>query len=143
SQLISDLVDISRIVTGKLRLEVRRVDLNTVIESAIDSSRLDAEAKSQTLRFVCDTLDPVILGDSDRLQQVVGNLLSNAIKFTPAGGIIEVRLQTAGAYAEIIVTDNGPGVNPEFLPHVFDKFRQADNSDSRQNRGLGLGLAIV
>jgi len=143
NQLISDLLDISRIVTGKLHLEMRQVDLNEVIEAVLDSSRLAAEAKSHVLRFVRDPYDAAITGDSDRLQQIVGNLVSNAIKFTPPGGIIEVRLQSAGVCAQITVSDNGAGVSAEVLPHVFDKFRQADGSDSRQNRGLGLGLAIV
>jgi len=143
NQLISDLLDISRIVTGKLHLEMRRVALNDVVETTLDSAKLDAEAKAQTLHFCQDPLDPIIMGDPDRLQQVVGNLLSNAIKFTPAGGRVEVRVRSDAALVEISVTDNGAGVNPEFLPHVFDKFRQADISDTRQNRGLGLGLAIV
>jgi signal transduction histidine kinase len=143
NQLISDLLDISRIVTGKLHLEMRRVDLNEVIETVLDSARLAAGAKRQDLRFARDPFDAYITGDPDRLQQIVGNLISNSIKFTPDSGCIEVRLKFASGCAQIAVTDNGAGVSAEFLPHVFDKFRQADTSDSRQNRGLGLGLAIV
>jgi signal transduction histidine kinase len=143
SQLISDLLDISRIVTGKLHLELRRVDLNEVIETVLDSARLAAEAKSHTLQFISNQADAAVNGDPDRLQQIIGNLVSNAIKFTPDGGVIEVSLRSDGGSAQITVSDNGAGVSPEFLPHVFDKFRQAENPDPGQNRGLGLGLAIV
>lgn len=143
SQLISDLLDISRIATGKLKLVMEPVDLNGIIKSALDSVKLAADAKSIRLTYKADPFAANVIGDADRLQQIIWNLVSNAIKFTPAKGRIEVRLIAMGPYAEIKVVDNGAGVSPEFLPHVFEKFRQADTSAARTNGGLGLGLAIV
>jgi PAS domain S-box-containing protein len=143
AQLIEDLLDVSRIVTGRLRLEVRPVELDAVVEAAVDSVKLAAEAKKIRLQVIADSAAGPVLGDPERLQQVVWNLLSNAIKFTPKGGRIQVRLARVDSHAEITVGDSGQGIAPEFLPYVFDRFRQADSSITRTHRGLGLGLAIV
>jgi PAS domain S-box-containing protein len=143
TQLIDDLLDTSRIITGKLRLDVRPVDLASVVAAATETARPAAEARDIRLRTLLDTQAGLISGDPDRLQQVVWNLLSNAIKFTPKGGSVEVRLGRTAAHVEITVTDTGRGIAPEFLPHVFDRFRQADQTTTRTHGGLGLGLAIV
>lgn len=143
SQLIDDLLDISRIITGKIRLNVRAVDLLPVIEAAIETVRPAAEAKNIRLQSVLDPAAGPVLGDSERLQQIVWNLLSNAVKFTPKAGRVQVYLQRVNSHVEIIVADNGQGISAEFLPYVFDRFRQADNSITRSFGGLGLGLAIV
>jgi signal transduction histidine kinase/ActR/RegA family two-component response regulator len=143
AQLIEDILDISRIITGKLRLQVRRVNLVPVIESAIESVRLAAEAKSIRLQSVLDSQAGLLLGDANRLQQVVWNLLSNALKFTPKDGRVEIRLERVNSYAEITVSDTGPGISSDFLPFVFDRFRQHDSTTTRSYGGLGLGLAIV
>ncbi|HEX8096383.1 MAG TPA: ATP-binding protein, partial [Pyrinomonadaceae bacterium] len=143
SQLIDDLLDVSRIVTGKLRLDVRPVDPNYFLESAIESLRPAAEAKGVRVQKIVDTGVVSVSGDPGRLQQVVWNLLSNAIKFTPRGGRVQIRLERVNSHIEIAVSDTGAGIAPEFLPHVFDRFRQADQRTTRQHGGLGLGLAIV
>ena len=143
TQIIEDLLDVSRIVTGKLRLEVSAVDLVTVIDSVLDSIRLAADSKRIQIRRRVDKSAAVVNGDATRLHQVVSNLLTNAVKFTPPGGWIEVRLERAGDMARLCVEDNGAGISPEFLPHVFERFRQADGSTTRSHGGLGLGLAIV
>jgi len=143
AQLIEDLLDVSRITSGKLRLDVRPIELPSVVEAAIESVRPGAEAKGMRLEIVLDRNAGVVSGDPERLQQVVWNLLSNAIKFTPRGGRIQVRLQHVNSHVEITVSDTGQGINPQFLPHVFERFRQADSSSTRAHGGLGLGLAIV
>lgn len=143
AQLIEDILDVSRIITGKLRLQVRPVNLVPVIESAIESVRLAAEAKSIRLQSVLDSQAGLLLGDANRLQQVVWNLLSNALKFTPKDGRVEIRLERVNSHAEITVSDTGPGISSDFLPFVFDRFRQHDSSTTRSYGGLGLGLAIV
>ncbi len=141
AQLISDLLDVSRIVSGKMRIEVAPVDLVPVIEAAVDTVMPAATAKQIEVQR---TLVPlVVLGDAGRLQQVISNLLSNAAKFTPTGGRVEVQLEERDAGAVITVRDNGAGIAPEFLPYVFDRFRQFDSSSTRRHGGLGLGLAIV
>ena len=142
AQLIDDLLDISRVVSGRLRLELRSVDLRGVVDAAAATVRGAAEAKGITLDLAGAA--PPVLGDPTRLQQVTWNLLSNAIKFTPPGGRVrvEVRRSPAGA-AELVVADNGQGIDPAFLPHVFDRFRQADASITRHHGGLGVGLALV
>jgi len=143
AQLVEDILDVSRVISGKLRLNLGNVDLASVINAAIDSVQLAADSKE--IRFEI-TLDPSvrrISGDAGRLQQVVWNLLSNAIKFTPQGGLIEVRLDHVDTQIQISVSDNGPGIGAEFLPYIFDRFRQADGSSTRRYGGLGLGLAIV
>jgi PAS domain S-box-containing protein len=141
AQLIDDLLDVSGIVAGKLRLEVGPVDLVAVIESAIESVQGLADAKSIGLKAVLDPSAGSIAGDPGRLQQVVWNLLANAIKFTPSRGRIDLRLERAGSHARLTVRDTGRGISPELLPHIFDRFRQDERT--RQHGGLGLGLAIV
>jgi PAS domain S-box-containing protein len=143
NQLIEDLLDVSRIITGKLRLDVRAVDLPGVIMAAVDAARPAAEAKNIRLQTLLDPQASAISGDPDRLQQVVWNLLSNAIKFTPKNGRVQVRLERVNSHVEIVVSDTGQGIEPEFLPFVFERFRQSDGSTTRQHGGLGLGLAIV
>jgi signal transduction histidine kinase/ActR/RegA family two-component response regulator len=143
AHLIEDLLDISRIMSGRMRLEFQRVDLRTVIDAALDAVRPAAEARQISLEKVIDDEAGPVFGDASRLQQIVWNLLSNAVKFTPEGQSAQVRLQRANAHVEIVVADTGQGISPEFLPHVFDSFRQADSTSTRQHGGLGLGLAIV
>jgi signal transduction histidine kinase len=143
NQLIEDLLDVSRIITGKLRLDVRPVDAAAIIESAIEAVLPAAEAKEIRVQKILDTKVSSILGDPARLQQVIWNLLSNAIKFTPRGGRVHVRLERINSHLEISVSDSGQGIDKEFLPYVFDRFRQADGTSARKFGGLGLGLAIV
>jgi PAS domain S-box-containing protein len=143
AQLIDDLLDVSRIITGKIRIDVRPVDPNSFIEAAVEAVRPAAEAKGVRLQRIMDTGIVTVSGDPVRLQQVVWNLLSNAIKFTPKGGRVQVRLERVNSHIEIAVSDTGPGIEPEFLPYVFDRFRQADGRTTRQHGGLGLGLSIV
>ncbi len=143
SQLIEDLLDISRIVSGKLRLEVRPLALASVIEAALDTVRPAADARAIRLEVVTDPQPGCVSGDPDRLQQIVWNLLINAIKFTPRGGRVRVALRPVNAHVELSVSDTGQGIAAEFLPHVFDRFRQGDSSTTRAHGGLGLGLSIV
>jgi PAS domain S-box-containing protein len=143
AQLIDDLLDISRIITGRLSIDAKPVDLASVVETAVASVRPAAQSKSLTLETKIDALAGAVNGDADRLQQVVWNLLTNAIKFTPRGGLIEVRLSLSGSRVEVAVRDTGQGIEQDFLPHVFDRFRQADASTTRRHNGLGLGLSIV
>jgi PAS domain S-box-containing protein len=143
AQLIEDLLDVSRIVSGKMRLEVRPTDLATVIHAAIDVVGPAADAKEIRMEVVLDTQTGPIAGDPARLQQVVWNLLSNAVKFTPKRGRIQIVLERVNSHVEIAVSDTGQGLDPRFLPHIFERFRQADSTTSRMHGGLGLGLAIV
>ncbi len=143
AQLIDDLLDVSRIITGKLRIDVRAVDPNSFIEAAVEAVRPAAEAKGVRLQKIIDTGAVSVAGDPVRLQQVIWNLLSNAIKFTPRGGRVQVRLERVNSHIEIAVVDTGAGIVPEFLPHVFERFRQADQKTTRQHGGMGLGLSIV
>ena len=143
AQLIDDLLDVSRIVTGKLRMDVRPSDPTAFIDAAVEAVRPAAEAKGVRVMKVMDTGAVAIPGDPVRLQQVVWNLLSNAIKFTPRGGRVQIRSARVNSHLEIVVSDTGQGIAPDFLPHVFDRFRQADQKTSRQYGGMGLGLAIV
>ena len=143
AQLISDLLDVSRIITGKLRLELTPVELPRIIDAALDSVRPAADAKGIRIRLTLDRGVGPLVGDPDRLQQVIWNLLSNAIKFTPQEGSVEVRLSQRDSQAEIEVQDTGAGIRPDFVPYVFDRFRQAESSTTRQYGGLGLGLSIV
>ncbi len=142
-QLIDDLLDVSRVVSGKMRLDIRPVDLRTVIEGALDAVRPAAEAKAIRLQSVLDPRAAPITGDSGRLQQVIWNLLMNAVKFTPKGGRVQVHLQRVNSHVEIIVSDTGPGIAPDVLPFIFERFTQADSSSTRAHSGLGLGLALV
>jgi signal transduction histidine kinase len=143
AQLIGDLLDVSRIITGKLRLDFKPVELHRVIDAALESVQPAADAKGIRLAVNLGALAFPVLGDSDRLQQVVWNLLSNGIKFTPRGGRVEVLLRESAGNAVIQVSDSGIGIRPDFLPFVFDRFRQAEGSITRSHTGLGLGLSIV
>ena len=143
AQIIEDLLDMSRIISGKVRLDVQRVDLPAVVAAAIDTVRASASAKGVRLQTIIDPLNAPVTGDPNRLQQVFWNLLSNAIKFTPKGGRIQVLLERVDSHVEVSIIDTGEGISPEFLPYVFDRFKQADASTTRRHGGLGLGLAIV
>ncbi len=143
SQLIEDLLDVSRIVSGKLRIEMQPIDFIDVVRAALDTVRPTVEAKQLHLQIELDPAASTITGDANRLQQVVWNLLSNAAKFTPFGGTIMVQLQVYHQAAQLIVRDTGQGISPSFLPYVFDRFRQADGTSTRSSGGLGLGLAIA
>jgi signal transduction histidine kinase/CheY-like chemotaxis protein len=143
TKLIEDILDVSRIVSGKLHLNVRAVDLGALVQAGVDSVAHAAEAKEIRLESSVDPAAAAVSGDPDRLQQVLWNLLSNAIKFTPRGGRVSVRVTRPDSQVEIVVADDGIGIRPEFLPHVFERFRQADASSTRAHGGLGLGLAIV
>jgi PAS domain S-box-containing protein len=143
TQLIEDLLDMSRIISGKIRLDVQRVDLAAVVDAAVEAVRPSASLKGLQIRKLLDPLAGPVMGDPNRLQQVVWNLLTNAIKFTPKLGRIEVILERINSHVEIHVSDTGQGIKPEFLPHVFERFRQADGSTTRRHGGLGLGLSIV
>lgn len=142
-QLIDDLLDISRIVAGKIRLDARPTSVAPLIEAALDSVRPVAAIKNIRLELVLDDRTVKVQGDAVRLQQIIWNLLTNALKFTPEGGCVTVRLERADEMVWITVTDTGQGISPEFLPYVFDRFRQADSSTTREYAGLGLGLALV
>jgi len=144
AQLVEDLLDVSRIVSGKMQIRTERVELHRVIALAVETVQPAALTRRITLDRRFESQDPVVVtGDPDRLRQIVWNLLSNAVKFTPIGGRVQVELARAGWSAEIIVRDNGQGIAPAFLPYVFDRFRQADSTTTRRHGGLGLGLAIV
>jgi signal transduction histidine kinase/DNA-binding response OmpR family regulator len=142
-QLIDDMLDVSRIVTGKMRLDVRAVDLKAVVEGAIDAVRPAADAKELRLQVVLDPQAFGITGDPDRLQQVVWNLLINAVKFTSRGGRIQVHLRRQNSLVEISVSDTGQGIAADVIPHVFERFQQGDSTSTRRHTGLGLGLALV
>jgi PAS domain S-box-containing protein len=142
-QIIEDILDVSRVITGKLQLNLSPVDLVAVVDAALDAVRPAMEAKEIKIDTLIDSSLRLISGDADRLQQVVWNILSNAAKFTPSGGKIEISVNQTSAQVQIQVTDSGPGIDPAFLPHVFERFRQADGSTTRTHGGLGLGLAIV
>ncbi|HKG22438.1 MAG TPA: ATP-binding protein, partial [Blastocatellia bacterium] len=143
AQIIDDLLDVSRIITGKLRLNVQALDLAQAIGQAIEAMRPAADAKGIRLQTVLDGGLGPILGDPDRFQQIMWNLLSNAVKFTPRGGRVHVSLMRVNSHVEVAVSDTGQGITPEFLPYVFDRFRQADSTLTRAFGGLGLGLSIV
>jgi signal transduction histidine kinase len=141
AKLINDVLDVSRIVSGRLRLEVEHTDLAACVRSALASVRPAAEAKQITL---VERLEPVrVLGDADRLQQVFWNLLSNAVKFTGQGGRVSATIRRAGEDVEVVVEDDGIGIDPAFAPHLFERFRQADASSTRHHGGIGAGLALV
>jgi PAS domain S-box-containing protein len=141
--IIDDILDVSRIITGKLRLELDAIDLSAVVHAAMDTVRPAADAKEIRIEWKSGLPNKRYSGDADRLQQIVWNLLSNAIKFTPKGGRVEVRTEQIDSHVEIRVTDTGQGIPNDFLAHVFDRFRQADGTSTRRHGGLGLGLAIV
>ncbi|MBC1224503.1 response regulator [Nostoc sp. UCD121] len=143
SKLIDDILDISRIVQGKIRLNLRKVDLVIVINAAIEAIYPTSEIKDIQVESKLDSLVGEVMGDAERLQQVVWNLLSNAVKFTPSGGRVEICLKQVNSNAQISVSDTGKGISPDFLPYIFERFRQADSTTTRVDGGLGLGLAIV
>jgi CheY-like chemotaxis protein len=143
TRLIDDLLDTSRIVSGKLNIDRRSVNLVEVVLAALEAARPGSAAKNIDLRFTPVDAAIMVMGDGGRLQQLVSNLLSNAVKFTPERGSIEVRLLKNGERVQLLVRDNGIGIAPEFLPHVFDRFTQADTSAGRRAGGLGIGLALV
>ena len=143
ARLIDDMLDVSRIISGKLRLDAQPVDLTSVINSAVETLRPAAEAKSIRMYTALDFGTGSVLGDPVRLQQVVWNLVSNAVKFVPRQGNVEVSLRRVNSHIEIGVSDSGPGIDPEFLPFVFDRFRQGNSSPDKRYGGLGLGLSIV
>jgi PAS domain S-box-containing protein len=143
AQIVEDILDVSRIVSGKMRLDVQPVDLHAVIEAAVETCIPAADAKGIRLARLLDPLAGPVSGDPARLQQCVWNLVSNSIKFSPRGGRVQVVLQRVDSHVEILISDTGQGIKPEFLPYVFDRFRQADASTTRQASGLGLGLSIV
>lgn len=137
------LLDVSRIITGNLNLELRPVDLAATVEAVGEAVRPVAQAKGVRLQIVLENETPLINGDPNRLRQVVWNLLLNAIKFTPRNGSVSVAIDSDEQYARLLVTDTGEGITPEFLPYVFDRFRQAEGSIARRHGGLGLGLAVA
>jgi signal transduction histidine kinase/ActR/RegA family two-component response regulator len=143
AQIIEDLLDMSRIISGKVRLQVQSLDLASVVQAALETVQPAAFAKDIRIRALLDVESGWMTGDPNRLQQVFWNLISNAVKFTPKGGRVQVELKKVDSHLEVSVTDNGEGIDPAFLPHVFDRFRQADATTSRAHGGLGLGLAIV
>jgi signal transduction histidine kinase len=142
-QIIEDVLDVSRIVAGRLRLKVEPVDLSAMLHESCATVLPAADAKGVVVEAMFDPLPMLVTGDPDRLQQIVWNLLSNAIKFTPRGGRVELRLTRVNRHVEIAVSDSGCGIDPAFLPFVFDRFRQGDATFSREHGGLGLGLAIA
>jgi PAS domain S-box-containing protein len=141
--LVDDILDTARIITGRLKLDARPVEIEPVFQAAIDVIRPSAEAKRIALQVVIDDRHSIVFGDANRVQQVIWNLLANAVKFTSEGGRVEARLSRAEGQIEIAVTDTGIGIEPQFIPYVFDRFRQADSTSTRKYGGLGLGLAIV
>jgi signal transduction histidine kinase len=143
ARLVDDLLDMSRIITGKIHLDMQQVELQPVIGAALETIRPSAEAKGVRILTTLDAHTGPVVGDANRLQQIIWNILSNAVKFTPEGGKVEVMLKRVDSQAEIAVSDTGQGIAPEFLPYVFDEFQQADASTSRKHGGMGLGMAIV
>jgi signal transduction histidine kinase len=137
------LLDVSRIITGKLQMTYLPTDLVNVLHAAIDVVRPAAEAKGIRITTHSHSTGVIVNGDANRLQQIAWNLLANAVKFTPDGGSIEVSLAKENAFAKLIIADSGPGIKPEFLPHAFERFTQADSGTTKKHGGLGLGLAIV
>jgi PAS domain S-box-containing protein len=143
AQIVSDLLDMSRIISGKIHLEVQLISLHEVIHNSIESVRASADAKKIRIRTLLDSSVGFVRGDPNRLQQILWNLLSNALKFTPAGGRVQVILERVNSHVELVVEDTGIGIAPEFLPYVFERFRQADGALTRRHGGLGIGLSIV
>jgi hypothetical protein len=143
AQIIEDLLDMSSIISGKVRLDVQRVELASLINATVETVRPSAQAKGIRLQVVLDPKAGPMRGDPNRLQQVLWNLLTNAVKFTRKDGRISITLARVNSHLEVEVSDNGEGIDPDFLPHIFDRFRQADASSTRDHRGLGLGLSIV
>jgi signal transduction histidine kinase len=143
ARVVEDLIELSRVVTGKLQLRTKPMDLRAVVEAALDVVRPAAAAKGVTIESRASPMPAIVSGDRDRLQQVIWNLLSNAVKFTESGGTVSVELGGDDRHCSVVVSDTGIGISPEFLPHIFERFRQADQSTTREHGGLGLGLAIA
>jgi signal transduction histidine kinase len=143
TELINDLLDVSRAIAGKLRLDIRPVRVSDVVAEAVETIRPAVDAKGIHVETLVEPAVGIVAADPDRLQQVIWNLLSNAVKFTPAGGRIALRAVRDGDAVEIVVSDTGAGIAPEFLPFVFERFRQQEAGTTRRHGGLGLGLAIV
>jgi signal transduction histidine kinase len=143
NQVVADLLDISRIITGTIRINPSQVDLGSVLELVIEGVRPAIDAKRLIFETEVDRSGSVLRGDGARLQQVIWNLLSNAVKFTPKGGSVRVQLRRVESEMEVVVSDNGEGIPSEFLPHVFESFRQSDTSATRAHSGLGIGLSIA
>ena len=143
THIVEDILDVSRIVSGKIRLNVQPVDLPTVVSDAIETVMPAADAKQIRVQTILDSPAAPISGDPDRIQQIVWNLVSNAVKFTPKHGVVQVRLERVNSHVEIVISDTGIGIAPDFLPHIFERFRQADSGSTREHAGIGLGLAIV
>jgi CheY-like chemotaxis protein len=143
TQIVEDVLDVSRIASGKIRLNVQQTDLAVVVSDALATVTPAADTKGVRIQSIVDPHVGPVSGDPDRLQQVLWNLLSNAVKFTPRGGRVQVRLQRVNSHVEITVSDTGMGIREEFLPHLFERFRQADSTTTREHGGLGLGLAIA
>src|SRR4029079_2796742 len=142
ARLIDDLLDVSRIITGNLRLDLHPLNLGPIVESALDALRPTADVKGIKLQTRFEPSECLVKGDANRLRQVIWNLLSNAIKFTPRGGSVNIYLKCVESTARLTISDTGDGIAPDFLPYVFDRFRQAEGSISRKQGGLGLGLAV-
>jgi signal transduction histidine kinase len=143
ARVVEDLIEVSRVMTGKLQLRTQRIDARSIVEASLDVVQTAASAKKVSLKSTIAPSPVMLWGDRDRLQQVVWNLLSNAVKFTESGGIVAVELTADEHGCSIVVADTGIGIAPEFLPHIFERFRQADQSTTREHGGLGLGLAIA
>jgi PAS domain S-box-containing protein len=143
TQIVEDVLDVSRIISGKVRLNVQPVDLPHVVSEAVETVVPAADAKQIRIQTILDPSAAPISGDPDRLQQIVWNLVTNAVKFTPKQGVVQVRVERVNSHVEIVVSDTGMGIAPEFLPHIFERFRQADSGTTREHTGIGLGLAIV
>jgi PAS domain S-box-containing protein len=143
TQIVEDILDVSRIISGKIRLNIQPVDVSQVVKDAVETMTLAADVKQIRIQTILDPRAGPISGDPDRLQQIVWNLVSNAVKFTPKQGIVQVRLERINSHVEIVVSDTGIGIAPDFLPHIFERFRQADSGTTRAHGGIGLGLAIV
>ena len=143
TQIVEDILDVSRIISGKIRLNIQPVDLPAVVADAVETLAPAAEAKGIRVQTILDPRAAPISGDPDRLQQIVWNLLSNAVKFTPRQGVVQVRLERVNSHVEIVVSDTGIGISADFLPHIFERFRQEDSGSTREHGGIGLGLAIV
>jgi CheY-like chemotaxis protein len=143
TQIIEDILDVSRIIAGKVRLNIQPIDLPDVIKNSVEALLPAADAKQIRVQTILDPAASPVSGDPDRLQQIVWNLVSNAVKFTPKGGTIQVRLERVNSHVELTVSDTGIGISSDFLPHIFERFRQGDPTTTRLHGGLGLGLAIV
>jgi len=143
TQIVEDILDVSRIISGKIRLNIQSVDLPQVVSNAVETVLPAADAKQIRVQTILDPGAAPVSGDPDRLQQIVWNLVSNAVKFTPKHGVVQVRVERVNSHVEIVVSDTGIGIAPDFLPHIFERFRQADSGTTREHAGIGLGLAIV